>query len=98
VIRRALRDASFRRRLRTDPRAALEQELARLGGAPVRLPEGLSVRVVEEAPASLVLVLPAPLPAADADLDPAEFDYDPWARPTDQLTNCGSCFVNGCRG
>jgi hypothetical protein len=98
VIRRALRDTSFRRRLRADPRAALEQELARLGGAPVRLPEGLSVRVVEEAPASLVLVLPAPPPAAGADdLDPADLDYGAENAFTYERTNCGTCFVNGCR-
>jgi hypothetical protein len=52
LIERSLKDESFRQKLLADPRAALEQELGR------GLPEGVKVRVVEETPDTIYLVLP----------------------------------------
>jgi Nitrile hydratase, alpha chain len=53
LINRSMEDEEFRRRLLDDPKAAVEQEL---GG---RLPEGVEVRVVEESPQTIYLVLPS---------------------------------------
>jgi Nitrile hydratase, alpha chain len=53
LINRSMEDEEFRQRLLDDPKAAVEQEL---GG---RLPEGVEVRVVEESPQTIYLVLPS---------------------------------------
>ena len=52
LIERSLQDEDFRRRLLTDPRATLEQEL----GTP--LPEGITIQAVEETADTIYLVLP----------------------------------------
>lgn len=52
VVRRAWADADYRARLIKDPKAALAEELG------VELPERLRVRVVEEKPDLLCIVLP----------------------------------------
>lgn len=57
LINRALRDDNFHALLCTNPRAAIEAEIARLG-LRLRLPEGLDVKVLEETPNTLYLVLP----------------------------------------
>ena len=53
VIARALKDASFRQELLSNPMVVLAREFQ------VRLPEHVVVRVLEEAPHTLTLVLPA---------------------------------------
>jgi hypothetical protein len=53
VIERAQRDESFRQRLLDDPKAAISDELD------VEIPDSLEIRVVEEQPEEVVLVLPA---------------------------------------
>ncbi len=63
LIARALRDEAFRQQLIADPRAALEAELARLQ-LEIRLPETLRVKVLEEDPDTLYLILPPSLKAA----------------------------------
>jgi hypothetical protein len=52
VVGRALTDPAFRQQLLAAPRAAIEQELK------VTLPAVLEIRVVEETPTFLCLVLP----------------------------------------
>lgn len=52
VVRRAWADEEYRARLLADPKAALEEELG------TKLPERLQVRVVEEHPDLLCIVLP----------------------------------------
>ena len=52
LIQKSLRDESFRRRLLEEPKATVEQELGQ------RLPAEVEVRVVEETPGTLYLVLP----------------------------------------
>jgi hypothetical protein len=52
LVQRSLQDDSFRQRLLADPKAAVEQELES------RLSEDVEVRVVEESPQSIYLVLP----------------------------------------
>jgi hypothetical protein len=53
VIARALKDPSFRQALLSNPRAVLAEQYH------VHLPEGVAVCVLEEAPNTLTLVLPA---------------------------------------
>jgi hypothetical protein len=66
VLARALRDQAFRKELLSNPRAVLAQEYQ------IHLPEHLIVRVLEEAPSTLTLVLPrgeeAVVELTDADL------------------------------
>src|SRR5436305_1658690 len=57
VIDRAVRDPGFREELLQRPAKTVEQELG------VRLPESIEIRVVEESPSILYLVLP-PRPIA----------------------------------
>ncbi len=60
LISRALRDDEFKRLLISDPRATLESEIKRLG-LPIRLPDGLKVRVLQEEADTIYLVLPPSL-------------------------------------
>jgi hypothetical protein len=53
LIQRSLEDEDFRQRLLDDPKGAVEQEIGR------GLPEGVQVRVVEETPDTIYLVLPS---------------------------------------
>ena len=52
LIERSARDENFRRRLLDDPKGTVEQEFG------TRLPEGIEIRVVEETPNVVYLVLP----------------------------------------
>jgi hypothetical protein len=52
IIARALKDEGFARQLRADPKAVIEREVG-------KLPEGIEIKVVEETPDTLYLVLPA---------------------------------------
>jgi hypothetical protein len=52
IIARALKDEGFARALRADPKAVIEREVG-------TLPAGIEVKVVEETPDTLYLVLPA---------------------------------------
>ena len=53
IVQRSVEDEDFRQRLFDDSKGAVEQELGR------RLPEGVEVRVVEETPDTIYLVLPS---------------------------------------
>ncbi|MEN9223561.1 MAG: NHLP leader peptide family RiPP precursor [Thermostichus sp. BF3_bins_97] len=69
LIRRAWEDDQFRQLLLKDPRRAIESEL----GQP--LPDSLKIRVLEEDPDTLYLVLPPnPLPLPTRDLTDADLD------------------------
>ena len=71
-----MQDPAFHQAILQDPRAALAHAFN------VHVPEQMTIRVVEEAPNTLILVLPAALPAvqelSDADLQDA--------------TGSGACF------
>ena len=65
IVRRAIEDAAFRRSLLASPRKAIEAAL----GLPV--PKGVKVRIHEDTPDKVHLVLPpleAPMPVPDAEL------------------------------
>lgn len=53
VIERAAADPTFRAQLLENPRQALQQELG------VSIPESTAIRVLEEQPGEVILVLPA---------------------------------------
>lgn len=70
VIERASTDPDFRKRLIEDPSAALREQMG------VPLPPTVTIRVIEEQPGEVVLVLPAQdtasgTPLSDADLEAA---------------------------
>ena len=52
LVQRSIEDEDFRQKLLDDPKGALEQELE------TQLPEDVEVRVVEESPKTIYLVLP----------------------------------------
>ncbi|MGF1470892.1 MAG: NHLP leader peptide family RiPP precursor [Rubrobacteraceae bacterium] len=58
LIQRSTEDEELRQRLLEDPKAAIEQEVG------ARLPEELEIRVVEETPDIVYLVLPPKLEGA----------------------------------
>jgi hypothetical protein len=66
IIARALKDEGFARELRADPKAVLEREVG-------ELPEGIEIKVVEETPDTLYLVLPA-RPSPGRQLSDEELD------------------------
>jgi hypothetical protein len=68
VIDRATRDAQFREHLLQDPTTTIEQELG------VRIPESIEIRVVEETPATLYLVLPPQSIAAGQELSDRDLE------------------------
>ena len=57
LVNRALRDDEFRALLCSNPRAAVEAEIARLGLG-IRLPERMKLVVLEETADTLYLILP----------------------------------------
>jgi hypothetical protein len=67
IIAKAMTDPLFRSRLLGDPREAVEAFLGQ------KLPEEASIRVLEELPKGLTLVLPAP-PSGARELDDQELD------------------------
>jgi hypothetical protein len=74
VIDRASKDDAFRQRLLASPRAAIAEAVTELTGKPFEIPESIDVRVVEETPDTLYLVLPSrdqgeDRPLADEQLD-----------------------------
>jgi hypothetical protein len=58
LIERAAKDEAFRRALVADPKGTLERELG------VRMPDGVSLAIIEETPTRRYLVLP-PAPRRD---------------------------------
>lgn len=83
LIAKAVRDEGFRQELTANPNAAVERELG------VKLPPGFNVRVVQENPNEVYLVLPH-VPSAGAELSRAELsDDDSWWSCPLTCTSCG---------
>jgi hypothetical protein len=91
LVAKAWKDEAFAQELRTDPKAAVERELATVRPG-AKLPEGVDVKVVEETPTTLYLVVPpGPRRAesgelSDEELERAAGGFDIWSvldpRPT----------------
>lgn len=58
LLERSVEDEGLRRRLLEDPKGTVEQELG------AKLPEGIEIRVVEETPETVYLVLPPAVSAS----------------------------------
>jgi hypothetical protein len=61
IVERALRDDIYRQRLKQNPKAVLAEAIAELTGQEIEVPENVEVKVVEETPGTVYLVLPARL-------------------------------------
>jgi hypothetical protein len=59
LVQRSMEDESFRQMLLDDPKGTVEQHLG------TQLPEGVEVRVVEESPQTIYLVLPFASPVGE---------------------------------
>lgn len=63
VVKMAMKDAAFRKELLADPNKAVEKTLG------IKLPHGMTVKVVEDSAATVHLVLPsAGVPLSDKEL------------------------------
>lgn len=65
IIERAWKSESFKQQLMRDPRGALEREVE------MRVPEGVNIKILEESPDTLYIVLPM---NPDAELTEIELD------------------------
>jgi hypothetical protein len=100
LIGRSLEDESFRQRLLSDPRAAVEQELG------VTLPEEVRVVAVEESADTVYLVLPSASPVGEGgDISDEELEIVAGGSDTFMCTytcpppagaTCATC--GGCPG
>lgn len=67
IVARAWADPTFAARLRTDARAAIT-EFAAESGSDLAFPDDLEIRVVEESPKQLYIVLPQPPTGGEGEL------------------------------
>jgi nitrile hydratase alpha subunit len=88
VLDRAERDDAFRQHLVSDPKAAIAEELG------VAIPDDVTIRVVEEPPQEVILLLPArsgPGELDDEQLAAASGGSGDWCGPD---TGTLRCFTN----
>jgi hypothetical protein len=69
LIEKALKDKSFRQQLIKDPNAAIEAETG------IKIPEKMKIKVLEEDPKTVYLVLPI-VPARDAEMELSEAELE----------------------
>lgn len=92
ITQRAISDLQFRHELLQSPKQVLQQELG------IEIPDTIDIQVIEETPASFVLVLPPPDIQANQELSTAELDavagggWGPTADPNNPNTEgyCGT--------
>jgi hypothetical protein len=88
IVQRSLQDDAFRKRLLSDPKAVVEEELG------TRLPEGIRVRAVEESADTIYLVLPSASPLGDEGGELSELQLEAVAGGSDTFwgatCSCGS--------
>jgi hypothetical protein len=84
VLDRAGTDPAFRARLLENPNAAVGEHM----GSP--LPAGITIRVIEEQPGEVVLVLPAQSTASGASLSEDELERAAGGN-TAQTIACSTC-------
>ena len=68
LIDRAMKDETFRQELLRDPKGVFERELG------IRLPEHITMQVLEESPTHIYLVLPQPLARPEMELADEELE------------------------
>ena len=98
LIERAMKDREFRRQLVEDPRKMVEQETG------ITVPEGLTIRVLEEEPGTFYLVLPSVAgPAEENELSEAELQQVSGGNDTEcstwsWVTACNAIQSYNCEG
>jgi hypothetical protein len=98
IVARAWKDEAFRRRLMADPKGAYAEEVVRQG---VRqdFPEDVDVKVIEEAPNTIYLVLPTN-PDASVELTDEQLATvaggQVCGRTTTTLSECSGTFKWTC--
>jgi hypothetical protein len=91
LIARAWKDAAFAEQLRRDPKAAAQQALAEVDPQ-ARLPDDLEVRVLEETPTTLYLVVP-PKPEGPEAEQLSDDELEAVAGGNGTIV---TCFTKGC--
>jgi hypothetical protein len=87
VIEKSVTDADFRQRLLKDPRGTLAAELRTFSEA-ARIPDFLEIKVIQETPQTLHIVVP-PLP--DEELEEEMWQMmDADAKPTRRSCTCST--------
>ena len=74
LAKRAMEDEAFLSALRENPKAAVEQELANLLPGFIQLPSSMEIKLLEETPSTLYLVLPPRPPAEDGALSDSQLE------------------------
>ena len=98
LIEKAMKDSEFRRQLVEDPRKVVEQETG------ITVPEGLTIRVLEEEPGTFYLVLPSVAgPAEENELSEAELQQVSGGNETEcstwsWVTACNAIQSYNCEG
>lgn len=99
LVARAVKDQAFRSRLLDSPQTTIEQALG------VKLPENVEVKVLEEKPNTIYIVLPPPLAAPTRASTDLGLDEVAGFAMANTHTGCGNCSVTapqtsrpcGCR-
>ncbi|HEY7349301.1 MAG TPA: NHLP leader peptide family RiPP precursor [Ktedonobacterales bacterium] len=86
IVAKAMRDTTFRQRLLSDPKAALQAEF----GATV--PPGVNIHIHQETPTDIHIVIPGEAQVGMSDLSDAELEQAVGGRPRDGVGGgCCTC-------
>jgi hypothetical protein len=85
VVAKAMRDASFRQRLLSDPKATLQAEFG------ASIPPGVTIHIHEETPTDVHIVIPAETPGGMNDLSDADLEQAVGGRPGNPVTSPRLC-------
>ncbi|MEI6455682.1 MAG: NHLP leader peptide family RiPP precursor [bacterium] len=84
IIEKAMKDESFRSRLKSDPRGAIESEMG------IKIPQSLKIEIMEEDRDTVYLILPA-RPVAVDNHELSEVELEAVAGGWTTSSECGSC-------
>lgn len=90
LIEKAMKDETFRKQLLENPRGIVEQETG------ITLPEKISIRVVQEKPDEVFLVLPAIIQGTSGEDELSEAELTNVVGGEWWTTECASAYNNPC--